>query len=169
MTVFTPVYCNTDKVPASYAEGEGDCVTFSWNSAFWIYNWVADMIRPRYSLMIEDMRTVQNSLEDMYADAQAGIESTAMKLYADNPQKAKDFLTNYTGMSAQSAVDAWKKLGEFLIVRYNDGVVKRVKNGKLVRPETGNSAPLDRPGYPQEFLKELVKSTGERYKVIDLK
>ena len=169
MTVFTPVYCNTDKVPASYAEGEGDCVTFSWNSAFWIYNWVADMIRPRYSLMVEDMRTVQNALEDMYADAQSGIESTAMKLYAENPQKAKEFLTNYTGMSAQAAVDAWKKLGEFLIVRYNDGVVKRVKNGKLVRPETGNTAPLDRPGYPQEFLNELVKSTGERYKMIDLK
>lgn len=69
----------------------------------------------------------------------------------------------------QAAVDAWKKLGEFLIVRYNDGVVKRVKNGKLVRPETGNTAPLDRPGYPQEFLNELVKSTGERYKMIDLK
>ena len=119
--------------------------------------------------MVEDMRTVQNALEDMYADAQSGIESTAMKLYAENPQKAKEFLTNYTGMSAQAAVDAWKKLGEFLIVRYNDGVVKRVKNGKLVRPETGNTAPLDRPGYPQEFLNELVKSTGERYKMIDLK
>lgn len=165
MTVFTPVYCNTDKVPASYAGGEGDCVTFSWNSAFWIYNWVADMIRPRYSLMIDDMRTVQNSLEDMYADAQEGIESTAMKLYTQDPQKAKDFLTNYTGMAAQTAVDSWKKLGEFLIVRYNDGVVKRVKNGKIVRPETGNTAPLDRPGYPQEFLNEVVKATGERYLV----
>lgn len=165
MTVFTPVYCCTDKVPHCYAEGEGDCVTFSWNSAFWIYNWVADMIRPRYSLMIDDMRTVQNSLEDMYADAQEGIESTAMKLYTQDPQKAKDFLTNYTGMAAQTAVDSWKKLGEFLIVRYNDGVVKRVKNGKIVRPETGNTAPLDRPGYPQEFLNEVVKATGERYLV----
>ena len=47
MTVFTPVYCNTDRVPASYAEGNGDCVTFSWDSAFWIYNWVADMILVR--------------------------------------------------------------------------------------------------------------------------
>lgn len=54
---------------------------------------------------------------------------------------------------------------EFLIVRYNDGVVKRVKNGKIVRPETGNTAPLDRPGYPQEFLNEVVKATGERYLV----
>ena len=169
MTVYTPVYCNTDKVPASYAETEGDCVTFSWNSAFWIYNWVADMVRPRYNLMIDDMRSVQNSLEDTYASAQEGIENAALKLYASNPQSAKDFLTEYTSMCASTAVERWKKLGEYLIVRYNDGVVKRVKNGKLERPATGNVAPLDRPGYPEDFRNELVKKTGDRYKVIDLK
>ena len=66
MTVFAPVYCCTDRIPDCYSGKEADCVTFSWNSAFWIYNWVADMIRPRYSLMIEDMRAVQNNLEDTY-------------------------------------------------------------------------------------------------------
>lgn len=165
MTVFTPVYCNTGRIPASYAEGEGDCVTFSWNSAFWIYNWVADMIRPRYSQMVDDMRTVQNELENTYAYAQEGVESAAMKLYNENPEKAKEFLTDYTNMCAQTAVDRWKQLGEFLIVRYNDGVRKLVKNGKLVRPTTGNVAPLERPGYPEQFLKDVVKATGDRYKV----
>ena len=169
MTVFTPVYCNTDRVPDVYAEGEGDCVTFSWNSAFWIYNWVAGMVRPRYSLMIDDMRQVQKKLEDTYSQAQEGVESVALKMYADDPEKAKDFLTRYTQMTAQVAVNSWKKLGEFLIVRYNDGVVKPVKNGKIVRPATGNTAEVERPGYPDEFLKEIVKATGERYKVKELK
>lgn len=169
MTVFTPVYCNTDRVPNVYAEGNGDCVTFSWDSAFWIYNWVADMIRPRYSLMIEDMRNVQNGLENTFEQAQSGVETAAMKLYNEDPEKAKEFLTNYTHMTAQSAVDSWKKLGEFLIVRYNDGAMKKMKDGKLMRPETGNTAPLVRPGYPEEFLRELVKATGDRYKVKELK
>lgn len=169
MTVFTPVYCNTDKVPYSYQQENGDCVTFSWDSAFWIYNWVADMIRPRYNLMVEDMRTVQNTLEDTYAQSQEGIESAALKLYQQNPAKAKEYLTNYTHMTAQTAVDSWKKLGEFLIVRYNDGAVKRMQNGQLQHPETGNTAPLDRPGYSKEFLQELVKATGERYKMKELK
>lgn len=169
MTVFTPVYCNTDRVPNVYAEGNGDCVTFSWDSAFWIYNWVADMIRPRYSLMIEDMRNVQNGLENTFEQAQSGVETAAMKLYNEDPEKAKEFLINYTHMTAQSAVDSWKKLGEFLIVRYNDGAMKKMKDGKLMRPETGNTAPLVRPGYPEEFLRELVKATGDRYKVKDLK
>ena len=169
MTVFTPVYCNTDKVPYPYQQKNGDCVTFSWDSAFLIYNWVADMIRPRYNLMVEDMRTVQNTLEDTYAQSQEGIESAALKLYQQNPAKAKEYLTNYTHMTAQTAVDSWKKLGEFLIVRYNDGAVKRMQNGQLQRPKTGNTAPLDRPGYSKEFLQELVKATGERYKMKELK
>ena len=127
------------------------------------------MIRPRYSQMISDMRTLQTSLEDMYASAQEGIETAAMKLYAKNQKQAKAFLTDYTSMCANEAVEKWKKLGEFLIVRYNDGVVKRVKNGRIVRPDTGNSAPLDRPGYPTDFLQKLVKETGNRYKLKELK
>ena len=169
MTVFTPVYCCTDRIPVPYAEGNGDCITFSWDSAFWIYNWVADMIRPRYSLMIDDMRAVQKELEDTFEAAQEGVESTALKLYQENPAKAKDFLTNYTDMTARTTIDRWKKLAEFLIVRYNDGARKKVKNGKMVAPETGNVAPLERPGYPEEFLKELVKATGDRYKSVELK
>ena len=169
MTVFTPVYCCTDRIPVPYAEGNGDCITFSWDSAFWIYNWVADMIRPRYSLMIDDMRAVQKELEDTFESAQSGIESSALKLYQESPEKAKDFLTNYTDMTARTTVDRWKKLAEFLIVRYNDGARKKVKNGKMVAPETGNVAPLERPGYPEEFLKELVKATGDRYKSVELK
>ena len=169
MTVFTPVYCCTDRIPVPYAEGNGDCITFSWDSAFWIYNWVADMIRPRYSLMIDDMRAVQKELEDTFESAQSGIESSALKLYQESPEKAKDFLTNYTDMTARTTVDRWKKLAEFLIVRYNDGARKLVKNGKMVAPETGNCAPLERPGYPEEFLKEVVKATGDRYKSKELK
>ena len=111
----------------------------------------------------------KNNLEDTYANAQAGIESSAMSLYEKDPVKAKEFLTNYSCMTAESAIDSWKKLGEFLIVRYNDGAVKRMQNGQLQHPETGNTAPLDRPGYSKEFLQELVKATGERYKMKELK
>jgi dipeptidase len=165
LTVLTPVYCCTTSIPACYRSEEADCVTFSWNSAFWIYNWVADMVRPRYSQMIDDVRKVQNSLEDTYMDAQEGIESAAVKLYAESPDKAKDFLNRYTTMTAMNAVDSWKHLGEYLIVKYNDGVVKRTNaDGSLMRPATGNSAPLTRPGYPKEFQEILVKATGDRYK-----
>ena len=166
MTVFVPVYCCTDKVPVSYTRVDGaDYITFSWNSAFWLFNWVANMVYPRYDLMIDDVRSVQNELETMFAQAQAGIESAALKLYEKDQAQAKAFLTSYTNQMAQSTVDAWKRLGEFLIVKYNDGVVKRVKDGKFERNAIGQPAGVIRPGYPKEFLEEYVKQTGDRYKM----
>lgn len=164
MTVYTPVYCCTDKVPDCYGK-HGDLLTFSWESSFWVFNWVANMVYPRYSQMIGDVRDVQSRLEGTFADAQSGIESAAVKMYNSNPDKVKDFLTNYTNMTATSTFDTWKHLGEFLIVKYNDIAIKKMKNGQFERTETGFSVSPIRPGYPKEFLEEVVKATGDRYKV----
>lgn len=165
MTVFTPVYCCTDSVPACYARNGADYITFSWDSSFWVFNWVANMVYPRYSLMIDDVHATQKELETFLNQAQEGVEATAAKLYEKNPAEAKAFLTKYTGITAQNTFTAWKHLGEFLVVKYNDGVVKRVKNGHFERNSIGQPAGVLRPGYPKEFLEEYVKQTGERYKV----
>ena len=123
------------------------------------------MVYPRYDLMMDDVRAVQNEIETTFNQAQEGIEAVAVKLLETDPAKAKEFLTNYTVMTAQSTHDAWKRLGEFLIVKYNDGVVKRVKDGKFERNSIGQPAGVIRPGYPKEFLEEYVKQTGDRYKI----
>ena len=166
MTVFTPVYCCTDKVPVCYTRvGGADYITFSWDSSFWIFNWVSNMVYPRYDLMIGDIRATQHELEGTFHEAQAGIESMATRLYQKNPDEAKVFLTNYTNMTAQSTFDTWKRLGEFIIVKYADGVIRTMKDGQFERNSIGQPAGVIRPGYPKEFLEEYVKQTGERYKV----
>lgn len=166
MTVFTPVYCCTDKVPVCYSKvGGADYITFSWESSFWIFNWVANMVYPRYDLMISDVRASQSGLETSFFQAQAGIEEVAIKLYQKNPAEAKAFLTNYTNMTAQSTFDTWKRLGEFIIVKFNDGVVRKMKDGKFERNSIGQPAGVVRPGYSKEFIEEYVKQTGDRYKV----
>lgn len=167
MTVFTPVYCCADKVPVCYTRVDGaDYITFSWNSAFWIFNWVANMVYPRYDLMIGDVKALQAELETAFNDAQPGIESAAVKLLETNPEQARAFLTNYTDMTARSTVDAWKRLGEYLVVKYSDGVIRRTgKDGRFERNAIGQPAGIIRPGYPVDFLREYVKQTGERYKM----
>ena len=166
LSVFTPVYCCTDRVPTCYTRVDGaDYITFSWNSSFWVFNWVANMVYPRYDLMIDDVRALQTEMEETFNQAQEGVESAAMKLLSTDPAKAKAFLTNYTNLTAQSTHDAWKRLGEYLVVKYNDGVVKRMKNGKFERNSIGQPAGVIRPGYPKEFLEEYVKQTGDRYKI----
>lgn len=165
MTVYTPIYCCTDKVPSCYAEGKGDLLSFSWDSSFWIFNWVSNMVYPRYSLMIGDLRNTQSRLENSFNQAQDAIEATAAKMLETDPTKAKEFLTNYSNMTAQSTFDTWKHLGEFLVVKYNDGTVKSEKNGKFLRNSVGMAAPFVRAPYPKEFQEEVLKATGDRYKV----
>lgn len=168
MTVFTPVYCCTNVVPQCYSRVDGaDYITFSWRSAFWIMNWVANMVYPRYDVMIGDVRATQQSLEGTLATAQKGIESAALELYEKNADEAKAFLTRYTNSAAQSTIDAWRTLGEYLVVKYSDGVVRRTDaQGRFQRNDIGQPASPIRPGYPESFLKEYIKATGERYKVV---
>ena len=167
MTVFTPVYCCTDKVPVCYTRVDGaDYITFSWNSSFWIFNWVANMVYPRYDLLIGDVRATQQELENTLNAAQPGIESAALKLWETNPDQAKALLTNYTNLTAQSTFATWKRLGEYLVVKYSDGVIRRTNpDGSFQRNSIGQPAGVIRPGYPKDFLKEYVKQTGNRYKM----
>lgn len=167
MTVFTPVYCCTDKVPVCYTRVDGaDYITFSWNSSFWIFNWVANMVYPRYDLMIGDVHATQQELENTLNAAQSGIESAALKLWETDPDQAKKLLTSYTNLTAQSTFDTWKRLGEYLVVKYSDGVIRRTNpDGSFQRNSIGQPAGVIRPGYPEDFLREYVKQTGDRYKM----
>lgn len=169
MIAYTPVYCCATEVPPCYTKEVADGVTFSWNSAFWVCNWVSNMIYPRYGLMIDDLREVQKQAEDGFFAAQTEVEAKAMEMYKESPAKAKEYLTGYTVQTAQNMLDGWKKLGEYLIVKYNDLVVKRTKDGKFERTSTGLCAPVIRPGYPEEYNRKVIQETGNRYKVIDLK
>ena len=164
LTVFTPVYCCTNTVPECYSNKTADGVTFSWNSAFWVFNWVANMTYMRYSQMIGDVRTRQNLLEESFLKSQGDIERRATELYNQNPDEARDYLTKYTIASAQQTLTAWRQLGEFLIVRYNDMVIKQVNpDGTFKRTPEGQCAPVVRPGYPEDFNRRVAAETGDRY------
>ena len=170
MIAYTPVYCCSTKAPDCYTDKYGDCVTFSFDNAFWVCNWVADMIIPRYDLMIHDLRRVQSKLEDAFFSQQPGIEATAKDLYAKDQKAAKEYLTNYTEMMAQTMMKEWNDLAKYLIVKYNDGAVKKTNpDGTLVKPTEGSSAPLTRPGYPEPFKRKLIQETGDRFKVKEIK
>lgn len=164
LTVFTPVYCCTNEVPECYNGVVADGVTFSWKSAFWVFNWVANMTYMRYNQMVGDVRTTQKRLEDSFLNSQANVEKRANELYNENPKEACRYLTSYTIACAQQTLDEWRKLGEYLIVRYNDMVIKQVNSdGSFKVTSEGLCAPVIRPGYSEEFNKRVVKETNDRY------
>ena len=63
------------------APGNGDLLTFSWTSAFWIHNWVSNMVYTRYSDMSVDMKKIQSRLEEQFRTAQPQVEQHVLTLY----------------------------------------------------------------------------------------
>ncbi|MCI7008652.1 MAG: C69 family dipeptidase [Parabacteroides sp.] len=165
MAVFNPVYASSVRVPECYRVGNGDLLNFSWTSAFWMHNWVANMAYHKYSFMIQDIRKVQQELENHYQEMIPVIDKAAQELYAKDPKEAVEFLTWFSTSTADNATARWKKLGEYLVVKYIDGNVKKEENGQFKRNAYGLPAYPDFPGYDEEYYRSIVKSAGERLKV----
>lgn len=165
MVAYTPVYCGNTSQPECYNTKGADAVTFSMKNAFWVCNWVSNMVYPRYSLMFGSLKSVRDSLETSYFSAQAEIERKAMVLYDENSSLAIDFLTDYSIDKAQQMIDRWRQLGTYLIVKYNDMAIKPDEDGRFIRTETGLGATVERPGFPENVAREIVKSSGDRYAV----
>lgn len=160
-TVYTPMYACMTETPECYRVGNGDFTHFSWTSAFWIHNWVANMAYARYNQMLIDAKTLQEKLEDGYITSQPQIEQKAKDLLSIDRKQALAFLTDYSVGIAQKAVGEWKSLGEYLIVKYMDGVVKKEKDGEFIHNEYGGSQYPNRPKFDEKYLRAIVKEKGE--------
>ena len=165
-TVFTPMYCSITSIPECYREGNGDLYTFSWTSSFWIQNWVSNMVYNKYNYMHTDLKKAQKELEDKFFSELDKTDKEAQALYNESPDKAVAHLTNYSSIQAQYAFDEWKKLGEFLLIKYMDGIVRKEKDGEFIRNEYGKPSSPQRVGYPKDFYQRVVKETGDKYKVL---
>lgn len=153
MTVYTPMYCSMTKVPYNFKKGLGSLSNFTWDSAFWVFNFVSNFSYPRYSIMINDIQRVQNELEGAFLAQQETIEKTALSLLKNSKGESVAYLTDYSISQADKTYETWKKLGEQLLLKYMDGVVKN----EFFNPKN--------VGYPDEFKKLIVEENGSNLKM----
>jgi dipeptidase len=163
MVAYTPIYCGNTVQPECYNTPGADAVTFSMDNAFWVCNWVSNMVYPRYSMLFPDLKAVRDSLEQRYFASQPEVERKAAALYATDPQAAIRYLNTYSNEQAQQMLARWRQLATYLIVKYNDMVIKPEENGHFKRTPEGIGATVVRPGYPAAFRKKLVETTGTRF------
>jgi dipeptidase len=164
-TVYVPMYCSMNKVPHSFAEGNGDMLTYSETSAFWAFNFVANFCYLRYNVMIEDVKKVQSELESGFIKEISNVDKTASAMFKTDKKKAIAYLTDYSVKAGDNTVNRWKNLGHYLLVKYIDGNIKKEKDGKfLYNGYTQPAAPLQ-PGYPEGWKRKVVEDTGDKLKV----
>ncbi len=155
-TVYFPVYAGVTRVPTSYAVGTGDFNTVTWESAFWVFNYVSNFTYLRYSDMIVEVQRVQGELENKFLADQPQIDEAAAALYKQSPRLAKDYLTEYSVAAGDGVVERWRELGKFLLYKFLDGNVK---------DENGN---VKHPGYPESWYQKVAEATGDHLKVTKL-
>ncbi len=165
MVAYTPVYCSVNEIPACYTaiKGQQDALTFSWNSAFWVCNLVANMVYPYYSKMMPDLKKVRDELENGYFSQQKEVEAEAKRLYDNDPASAKAYLTDYSLKSSDSMMERWKNLFYYITVKHNDMCIKSEGDGKFLENGHGQAAFPIRPCYPEYYRQQITKQTGDRY------
>ena len=164
MVAYTPVYCGNTVQPECYNTPGADAVTFSDKNAFWVCNWVSNMVYPRYSQMFPTLQEVRDSLEQSYFAQQAAVEAKAKSLYDTDKAAAQKYLNDYSNVKAQEMLAAWKELAVFLIVKFNDMTVKPTEGRRFLRTKTGLGARVQRVGFPAAYAKRLVNETGDKFK-----
>ena len=165
MVAYVPIYCsNTERAECFNTPGT-DAVTFSDKNAFWVCNWVSNMVYPRYSQLFPALKEVRDSLDNAFLAAQKGVETKAEALYATDKAAAVKYLNDYSVQKSNEMITRWRQLAIHLIVKFNDMAVKPEKDGKFLRTPTGLGERVQRPGYSDYFKRELVKQTGDKFAV----
>ncbi len=161
MVPMVPIYCCTTGAPKCFSENAGDTFTFSFESAFWVQNWVSNMVYYRYNQLFPELKTVRDELEKKYNDDQQRIEAHARGL---QPDQAKRYLSQYSYDLSDEMIERWNKLGQFLIVKYNDMAQKTTnEDGSFKKTKGGVQVGVQRPGYPEKYRRKIAEQTGDRF------
>ena len=162
-TVYCPMFCGITQVPVCFEEGNGSMAEYSETSAFWLFNRVSNFCYMRYDSMIVDVRRVQKELEQDYIKIVDGV-SHEYENYDDSRLVAS--LNKTSNRCAEQMMRRWTELDRLLLMKYIDGNIKAVENGRIKTTPTGVVTGLKQPPYPEWFYRQIVNDHG---KVIEVK
>lgn len=157
--VYVPMYCTITEIPYEFAPGNGDMLTLSWDAAFWVNNYVANQAYNRYSQMIPDIRRVQQNEESTLDNEVQMLLSWVKGL---SPEEARKMVNNHSLMASTRYLKNYKALGDYLLVKYLDGNVKKEKDGKFERTPEGVCVSPSFPGYDERYYRSIVEDAGDR-------
>ena len=163
--IFMPIYNNILEAPLCLRVGNGDMLTFSWTSAFWMTNWVANQCYSRYEDMKVDVDRVRNKIMARWDAETDSIDAQAVALLKNSTSDVTAFLNEYTARESNGATEAYKELGIYLLVKYLDGNIKQEKDGEFARTPYGMADRPQQPKYSEEFYRAIVNQIGDKIKV----
>lgn len=188
----SPVYTNVTSIPDCFAEGNGNLLTYSPTSSFWMNNRISNACYKMYNYMAPFVRKKIDDFEKDQLSKVKENDKLALELYKaavdkENKKpakkragfkpeeetgkiffKIKQLLTDYSLQTAQNQFSAWTKLEQELLVKFIDGNVKAQNpDGTFKHSEHSDGIPdgLTQPGYTQIWKKAVAESHGKTIEV----
>lgn len=156
-TVYCPLFCGLTQVPVCFEEGNGSMAEYSETAAFWLFNRVSNFCYLRYDSMIVDVRRVQKELERDFVQI---VEQVSRQYENYDDQRMVAAINKTSNRCADQMMRRWTDLDRLLLMKYIDGNIKKVENGKIKTTETGVVTGLKQPPYPEWFYKQIVDDHG---------
>jgi dipeptidase len=143
-TCYVPLYCSIEGLPEAFTVG--NYRAFSWESAFWVFNVVANFACLKFQYMYPEIRAVQEALEGQFIRLQPAVDRTAVALLKSDPELMRAYVTDYSVSAGEKVVRRWRELAEYLFAKYNDGYVAE---------EPGRPKDV---GYPEQWLRTVLQT-----------
>ena len=178
----TPIYTNTTAIPECFRVGNGNMITYSPTSAFWMTNRVANACYKAYNIMFPTVDAEIDAWENSMMEAVKAADQEALKLYDEanaRPRKqigrskskkvvdsfaaVRQYLTDFSVGNAQKIFDRWVALEQLLLVKFIDGNVKaQNEDGSFVTNEHTDCIPakITQPGYTEKWKEAVAKDHG---------
>ncbi len=165
--VYAPFYCKINRIPNSYAIGNGSMITWSETSAYWTFSQTNNWAYTRYNMIHPEIEQKQSRLESQFIAEIAGTDRQAIEFYKRDPKAATEFLTNFSAKTADKLVSDWKLFYRYLFMKYQDGNLKVSEGEQLQDNGNGKNVPKkpSHPGYGKEWERIMIQGTGDRLKV----
>ncbi len=180
----TPVYTCTTEIPESFRVGNGNMITYSPTSAFWMTNRVANACYKAYNIMFPTVDAEIDAWEESMTEAVAKADEEALKLYEEarikprrmirrNDRKrmvvdpytdVREYLTAFSVDNAQKIFDKWVALEQLLLIKYIDGNVKaQNEDGSFVTNGHTDCIPdkITQPGYTDKWKAAVAADHGK--------
>ena len=180
----TPIYVSTYTVPECFRVGNGNMITYSPTSAFWMTNRVANACYKAYNIMFPTVDAEIDAWEEAMMEAVKKADQEALKIYeaaakmprrnirrndkvrkvVDQYAPVKEYLTSFSVDNAQKIFDKWVALEQLLLVKFIDGNVKaQNEDGSFVTNEHTDCIPakISQPGYTDKWKECTAKDHGK--------
>lgn len=167
-SALTPIYSSSVDVPECFRVGNGNMTTYSETSAFWIFNRVSNYAYSRYNKIAPDVKHEIDKHELTAMERIPAIDAAALEIHKSSPEKAREFLTDYSVNTAQQLFATWVELDKYLLIKHLDGNIKREHSrGVFMDNGSGKNIPASPifPGYTEKWKRAVKEDVGEKLKV----